>query len=575
MLLLEVVIFPYTQAYSGFTSEPAPSIIYWFLTWANGSFYYFGLSLLAQVIVFYLCEAIARGAEKVHIAADQGATFDQRLRNAQWFVRVDRWLRIVRRRTGARPMLRGGCTDQRLTDGTRRSSTSRYFILLASYIGVVVRVVKAVVISWFGAFSIAATTVVVYRSQVRSAAADIIASLRDVQIPISATALVFTIVTFFFVNAVNWRRRALSKWRSDYAADGYADIDRIRVIMLHLLSLFTPALMEWHSTMARSWQGVFSSRRIISLSFDDRSWMPEFGKIYQSYKDDLRAIEDITCDPYRRSKIRYIAPRAVRSPLLNPRDYLDLDIFSPATRQQLDELVTAAEDKHKRCHRAVHTGIAAALAAAEPAAEAQLHHHLDRVGGELLGSVGANDVSQRYCEDLEVAIAAATQHLETELHHQLGKLRFDEVVSHDTQQRYRAVLGTAMDAVTHHLKVEFRQHLKETRLHQLNLRGLNSRNLFFASSELLAVRQDNQQCLDTAIRAAIDAVSRKTKDELQHQLDQVLADSDDKRHYHRHLDGMLRDACQTQAELRECVTTLNKLLFPQSLWSRIRAAFNR
>jgi hypothetical protein len=580
---LDVVVFPYTLAYSMMLSEPWPLAAKWLATWITGFSIVVGALVCVHLSVFFTCERIDAAIAAVRVAADRGATLHQRRRHAHWFVRIEKWLRIVKRST----WIRRGFPEERpsierLSNVSIRASFPRSFIGVTFAVGTLAKAAKRTVLSWFGAFSIVATTWVVYQAQVRQGAADIAASLHALSIPVAVVALILTVSTFFAVNAVHWRRRGLSKWRADHLAAGYADLERIRAIMAHFRSVITPALDRWHSNMASSWESASSSPRTESLGLEWRDrgpWRTEFDDAYGTWKQALQKIEKITDGRHRSTAIRTVAPWTVGPLLFRPRIFLRVDLFSPATHQHIDERIAAAKYKYRRYRGALDAGIAVALAAAEPPAEAVLHHSLDGPGLEVLDDARAEDVLERYHEALDRAIPAATRHVEAELRRHLGKLRLDTVLDDactaEVLERYRETVEVAIAAATRQIESEFRRLLNARSLEAVQLEDRES-VLFWRN---LGLRDDDEhphgRVMESADRGASRGALRRATDELHLSLDKLLAGGDDERHYREYLETAIRDGCQTEAELVECLTTLDKVLFPHSLWERLRAALNR
>ncbi|GBE67790.1 hypothetical protein MFM001_42520 [Mycobacterium sp. MFM001] len=441
--------------------------MYWFFTWICGALFYLLLLIIAHLTVFYACERIADAIVKVRVIADQGATLEQRRRNACWLIRVDRWRRVVKSRT----WVHYGFGDEpnrteRLTRGTRRSAVSRFLIGVGFGVGEVANSAKTAVLSWLGALSALAATWVVYESQVRHAWAAIAAWLDNLDLP--QLALAFTIVTFFVVNAVNWRRRGLSKWRSDHSSGAYADLARIRVIVLGALKVISPALTAWHSSMARSWDIAASPARMCPSLVGPPyrgPWRSQFDCAHKACEDALRDIEAITGDPDRRDGIWAAVPWYVRGPLFLPADYLELKMFAPAVHQRVDEFLAGATDRQRLYCQIVE----AAASAAAHQAQAALHQHLDRPVLELLAG-GEDDPPNRYPEVVEAAASAAAHQAQAALHENLDRPVLELLAAGEDQapQHYREILDSAASAAAGRIQAAVHQNVDERCLRQLH-----------------------------------------------------------------------------------------------------------
>ncbi|SKS74070.1 Uncharacterised protein [Mycobacteroides abscessus subsp. bolletii] len=580
----------------------------WATTWLLGSglvvvALYMVMSPAATLLAVHLEDRLEAGLRE----ASQGATIDELRRYAHWYVRNRNRLLAIRRASPAKYVDEDSAhqlcaSGERLPGNNTDAVWARRMVCLTNELANLRVLADSIFVSWFGLYSIAATTWVVAPDHLRTSWDAIVRTARHTQ-P-SVAALIFAVTTFLVLNAVNWRRRGLSKWRSEHLAAGYGQLSEIGLALKDLRAVVPSAITLWHDRMAQSWS---AAQLTVPYDYtaalggpDADPWSETFDATHERCQAAIAAIEAITADPHKRAALLIAAPAEVRAVLDQPRKALAFNLFAPQTRTMIEDLLQAGKqrtadylDVLSQAVDAILTHVqtpfvTAAQEALKPLAAAALQRNslaavlanadgkknsdplityqkaVERAVDDAIKTVGSS-----VREHLDIKALASASHSGSTVRRQIidNESRVREKVDRYFTGAMVDRLGTLRNNMINHLRYA---GLTQHRAGMAALsRGWRA-EYFAGDDEQLLLR-----AVDGAIVAAAQAMDSTVTTILEEDIADLVAESADERTYNDRIRYGLVAACRAEADLIDCTDRIEAVLLPASWWSRVRAAFNR
>lgn len=580
----------------------------WATTWLLGSglvvvVLYMVMSPAATLLAVHLEDRLEAGLRE----ASQGATIDELRRYAHWYVRNRNRLLAIRRSSPAKYVdeevahqLRA--SGERLPGNNTDAAWARRMVWLTNEVANLRVLTGSIFVSWFGLYSIAATTWVVAPDHLRGAWDAIVRTASHTQ-P-SVAALIFAVTTFLVLNAVNWKRRGLSKWRSEHLAAGYGQLYEIGLTLKGLRAVVPGAITLWHDRMAQSWSAaqltVLNDYTAAPGGADEDLWSEVFDTTHQQSEAAIEAIEAIISDPQKQAALSIAVPPQVWAVVGNARNTLAFKLFSPNTRILIEASLEAGKrrtssylDVLSLCVDSVISHVQAPFTtAAQEALKPLAIAASDR--NPLAGMFNHEDDQQKsdpriiYQEAVDRAVDNAIKEVDSHLREHLdikalaaasdsGNTARRKIINNESLVRdkvgiyFAETLAIRLAA----LRDKMIDHLNYNNLRQRDARPAFSRRWrveqqFVVDDEDLLLRG-----LDVAIAAAATAMDKAVSKILEEDIAALVAESADERDYNDRIRYGLVAACRAEAELIDSIARIEAVLLPASWWSRVRAAFNR
>ncbi|WP_133175896.1 hypothetical protein [Mycobacteroides abscessus] len=620
MTFIELLTYPYSTA----ASELAPTLpglslpLKWIALWVAGSFPTLTFLAMTHTMIFSLCRAISGRVDRLRAMADKGATFDTRRRNAQWSVRINGWLHAIERRSwlhreSDRPIALIG----RLGEPTLRSRRVEHVIGFTHRLVGLARAAATALVSWFGLYSVAATTWVTAQDQIRSAARYVADSMH----PGGGATLAFTVVAFLAVNAVNWKRRGLSKWRADHLTRAYSDLDQIQAHLTRALAVHSTALCAWYAQFAESLPDIHRTARHGAawslLPYPARSlWSSIFDAAYRDIAQEIEAITDISTKQRYGAALQVVTPPAATPLVLDPATHLKLTMFSPETRAEIHTRQAAATNIAQQYAQCLHESIATAINATKAHQSARLYEQIQGPTIDLVAALGAPSegsdnalavAAARYNLSTAPLISPVLQCLEAELRSRFGAIDFINRRSGRLPEGQDSPHPPGLDDQywqtdpVLHLRLHNRlpgaitsalNEAERTLRAYLTAESLQVDTLTTLLDDELAVpymtwlpgprypsvvdAATADRCiLERTVSGAIGGAGAAAAAELHRQLDDLVRLSSTSRMYQSLLEYVARAGFDTEAELHAHLATVAKHLFPRTMREQLLAAFNR
>ncbi|OHU63021.1 hypothetical protein [Mycobacteroides chelonae] len=641
MTFLDVVTYPYQVPYERLWGQVQYSTLsdkaaVWLLVWMTGTFTVGIGFLVIHGVIYFGADYLRERSRRLVAAASFGARIEQRRRYAHWGVRVDSWLRDVQLHTVYR---RGLVPDQprsdRLGKMTRSGTGASVLITVSGSVATFVAEIGRWLLTWFGLYSLGATAWVVAQPQIRSAAEQIGRNFGDKQL----FGLGFTIVAFLMLNAVSWRRRGLSKWRAEHLAAGYEDLDKIQAILREVRRLVSPAITEWHTNMSRSWRqahedGRQGNRSPLTLP-PQPIWPEEFDQTYQTCVAKLNEVNEISTKREGSNPLWIVTPRSAFLITHWPEDYLDVELFSPTTRDSIAACLHQAKALSSAYWQALSVQLRLASLNAYAGAFAVISDLVVEPGVRYLAAVRSihpdhdeqagtfAEASKTYESVRTAACVTLANQLRTVLAQQLlwSKLAghseadddveaeviddyrdvecgyteddedFDDVANTDGQQRAVGPLDDADDlqdqfatataaAIPNAIMAACNQLRHD--LNPLEIRRRQRKDDYLqdlwdklAPEPAIDPQIADRKAMETQVQHAFRSAIAAARLSLRMELAELTEDGPAHRLYRAGLEREISRGCRTEAELRQYLTNVDAHLLPRTTWGRIMAAFNR
>lgn len=580
----------------------------WATTWLLGSglvvfALYMVMSPAATLLAVHLEDRLEAGLRE----ASQGATIDDLRRYAHWYVRNRNRLLAIRRASPAKYVdeevarhLRA--SGERLPGNNIDAAWARRMVWLTNEVANLRVLTGSIFVSWFGLYSIAATTWVVAPDHLRASWDAIVRTASHTQ-P-SVAALIFAVTTFLVLNAVNWKRRGLSKWRSEHLAAGYGQLSEIGLTLKGLRAVVPGAITLWHDRMAQSWSAaqltvLYDYTAVLGGPAEDL-WSETFDDTHERCQAAIAAIEAITADPQKRAALLIAAPAEVRVILDAPRKTLAFNLFTPQTCTMIEDLLAAGKQRTADYLEVLSQAVDAVLAdvqtpfataaqeALKPLAAAALQRNsLAAVFADADGKEKADPLIS-YQEAVERAVDGAIKGVDSSVREHLdikaladashsGSAVWRQIIDNESRVREKVdgyFTGAMVDRLET-LRADMIGHLRYDNLtqHHAGMAALSRGwryECFAVDDEQLLLR-----AVDGDIVAAAQAMDRTVTTILEEDIADLVAESADERAYNDRIRYGLVAACRAEADLIDCVDRIEAVLLPASWWSRMRAAFNR
>lgn len=580
----------------------------WITTWLLGSglvvvALYMIMSPAATLLAVHLEDRLDAGLRE----ASQGATIDDLRRYARWYVRNRNRLLAIRKASPAKYVdedlahkLR--TSGERLPGNNTEAAWARRMVWLTNEVANLRVLASSIFVSWFGLYSIAGTTWVVAPEHLRAAWEAIVRTARHT--PPSVAALIFAVTTFLVLNAVNWKRRGLAKWRSEHLATGYGQLSEIGLTLKGLRAVVPGAITLWHDRMAQSWSTaqltVHHDYTAALGPADADLWSETFDTTHEQCQAAIEAIEAITADPQKRAALSIATPAEVRAVLDNPRKTLAFKIFTPQARTLIENQLEAGKQRTADYLDVLSQAVDAVIAHAQPpfataaqevlkplAAAALERNSLATLWADADGEDKGDPLST-YQKAVDRAVDDSIKELSSQLREQLDIKALAEA-SHSGSTARRQIIDNeslVRDKVDGYFAAALPDRLEALRDKMIGC--LDYDGLRQHCAELAALSRgwrvdhfvfDDEErplrAVDGAIEAAAHAMDRAASTILEEEIAALVAESADERDYNDRIRYSLVAACRAEAELIDCADRIEAVLLPASWWSRVRAAFNR
>ncbi|SKK40989.1 Uncharacterised protein [Mycobacteroides abscessus subsp. bolletii] len=582
--VVDLLAYPFTR-FSLSADHNAGAVSRWLTTWLAGSMAAF-TGLIGLTLLIYLGWRTADiAAEGLYQRAIRGVSLSDRRKFTRWLVRVDKWLRIVARAAGIVAGVGPRRPDREPLNGSVPHRRGRLARAVLRGLMAIPAFIRSVTNTWmFWLYTVAGATWAVNADAIRRRTESLFSAVRGAGVPVGVAALGFTMITFLAVNAVTWRRRALSKWRAEHLTQGYADMDRIRVHLAKVRTHLTPAIELWHATMSRSWDAACSPDRVRSSYFQSAyngPWRGEFDHAHASWCKAVRKINKVISDRQRRDALALIVPWTTGAVVFRPGDLWGLGMFSPAFREQITEQLNKAETIRLGYYLAVDNALACALQQAGQSIKAETAEVLSDT--KLFQPTEDADTANNYRDHVKPVLASGIAHVKTELRRQLGdalplqRLVTKHQIDAKATSLYREALENAIAALDDGaLEAAMARELQLSSLRKVAV-DLNRVSAVLGKTywDSVPAADKHQQRVDVVTACTQRAINECVTRKVRAKLDPVLNGGADVYEYADLLERQITAGCRAEAELTECLAAINKVLVPNSRWERLRAALNR
>lgn len=251
--VVNIVLFPYSLAETAFATGGELWPIDTVLVWIVGTVLYTLIFLLAGSGVYAACLGIEAGAEKLRLAADLGASLEERRRNAGWLVRVSSRMRAIRARGPVTTAgLLTGDEAEPLQTSRRSNWLARRVIHCLEFLRDFRIFLPGILFTTVGGLGLIASLWVVHPETIRGVVHWVLYDFNPSTTPIAFWALLFTMTSFLVKDVVGWKRRGLTSWRTTHVSDAYDALSRIRALAYEILGLEVSSIPTWADVALRA-----------------------------------------------------------------------------------------------------------------------------------------------------------------------------------------------------------------------------------------------------------------------------------------------------------------------------------